>query len=174
MRHLLDKTYRGSAWIAAFAILAIALLVSSQVLLNIATRVFNLPLPSSIPSYADFAGFMLAAATFLAMPYTFRSGGHIKVSLITARLPAPVQLTAEIIALGLAAFLTGFTCVYVVMLVHESWHFNDLSNGTIAVPLWIPQCTMAVGMILLFVSILDALAQTITTRTAVIPNSEDV
>jgi len=42
-----------------------------------------LPLPSTIPSYSDFSGFMLAAATFLAMPYTFRSGGHIKVSLVT-------------------------------------------------------------------------------------------
>jgi TRAP-type C4-dicarboxylate transport system permease small subunit len=174
MRHLLDKTYRGSAWIAAFSILAIALLVSSQVLLNIATRVFNLPLPSSIPSYADFAGFLLAAATFLAMPYTFRTGGHIKVSLITARLPTPMQLGAEVVSLGLAAFLTGFTCLYVVKLIIESWHFNDLSNGTIAVPLWIPQCTMAIGMVLLFISIIDALVQTVATRTAVIPNSEDI
>lgn len=79
MRCLLDRTYLGAGWIAAGIILAIAILVSAQVLLNFATRAFALPLPSTIPSYADFSGFMLAAATFLAMPYTFRSGGHIKV-----------------------------------------------------------------------------------------------
>ncbi len=77
MRRQLDRIYLAAGWSAAFIILAIATLISAQVLLNFATRVFGLPLPSTIPSYADFSGFMLAAATFLAMPYTFRSGGHI-------------------------------------------------------------------------------------------------
>ena len=71
MRQLLDRLYLGAAWISAFTILAIAILISAQIFLNFSTRVFSLPLPSTIPSYADFSGFMLAAATFLAMPYTF-------------------------------------------------------------------------------------------------------
>jgi TRAP-type C4-dicarboxylate transport system permease small subunit len=174
MRTILDRTYLGAAWIAAFVILAIAALISAQVSLNFLTRVFGLPLPSTIPSYADFSGFMLAAATFLAMPYTFRSGGHIKVSLVTARLPTRGQFWAELVALAVGAFLVGYACVYIVALVYESWHFNDLSPGIIPIPLWIPQCFMALGMILLLLSVLDSLAQTWRRGAPVIQNAEEV
>lgn len=174
MRTILDRTYLGAAWIAAFVILAIAILISTQVLLNFLTRIFALPLPSTIPSYADFSGFLLAAATFLAMPYTFRSGGHIRVSLITARLRARAQFWAELAALALAATLVGFVLIYIFKLVYESWHFNDVSPGIIPIPLWLPQCFMAIGMALLWVAVIDTLAQTWCRGAPVIQNAEEI
>jgi len=173
MRTLLDRIYLGAGWISAFIILAIAILISAQIFLNFSTRVLGLPLPSTIPSYADFSGFMLAAATFLAMPYTFRSGGHIKVSLVTARLPIKAQLIAEIMALAAAAFLTSFAVYYVWVLVAESVHFGDVSNGTIPIPLWIPQTAMGIGMSLLCVAVVDSLIQTIIRGEPVIAASEE-
>lgn len=161
MRHILDRIYIGAAWLSAFTILAIAILISAQIFLNVATRIGGLPLPSTIPSYADFSGFMLAAATFLAMPYTFRSGGHIRVSLVTSRLPDRLRLWAEIAALACAALLTGFTVYYIWVLIAESIHFRDVSSGTVALPLWIPQSAMGVGMTLLWVAVIDSLVQTI-------------
>lgn len=173
MRHLLDRIYLGAAWLSAFTILAIAILISAQIFLNFATRVGGLPLPSTIPSYADFSGFMLAAATFLAMPYTFRTGGHIKVSLVTGRLPTRARLWAEITALAGAAFLTGFAAYYVWLLVGESIHYSDVSNGTIPIPLWMPQSAMGVGMTLLCVAVIESLVQTIVRGEPVIPASEE-
>lgn len=173
MSYFLSRIYLAAAWISAFTILAIAVLISAQIFLNFGTRVFGLPLPSTIPSYADFSGFMLAAATFLAMPYTFRSGGHIKVSLVTARLPAKAQLWAEIVALAGAAFLTAFAVYYIWVLVAESIHFGDVSNGTIPIPLWIPQTVMGIGMSLLCVAVIDSLIQTIQRGEPVIAPSEE-
>lgn len=136
-------------------------------------RVFSLPLPSTIPSYADFSGFMLAAATFLAMPYTFRSGGHIKVSLVTARLPARARLVAEVIALIAATALTVFAVYYIWALVAESIHFGDVSDGTIPIPLWIPQTAMGIGMTLLCVSVIQSLIETLVRGAPVIAASEE-
>lgn len=174
MRRILDRVYLAAGWIAAFTILGIAVLVSGQVLLNFATRVFGLPLPSTIPSYADFSGFMLAAATFLAMPYTFRSGGHIRVSLVTSRLPAKAQLAAEVCVLTIAAGLLIYACYYIGALVYESWHFNDVSPGIIPVPLWIPQTVMAIGMGLLCIAVIDSLIQTFAGGKPVIEQAEEV
>ncbi len=174
MRKLLDTIYLATCWASAATILAIALLVSTQVLLNFSTRVFDLPLPSTIPSYADFSGFMLAAATFLAMPYTFRSAGHIRVTLITSRLPGKGALIAEVIALAIAAGLTGYACTYIIALVAESWHYNDTSPGMIPIPLWIPQTVMALGMSLLCVAILDTLVGTLRAGQPIIENAEEV
>lgn len=173
MRQFLDRLYLGAGWIAAIIILGIAVLVSAQVSLNLSTRIFSLPLPSTIPSYADFSGFMLASATFLAMPYTFRSGGHIKVSLITSRFSTRGQFYAEIFALTASAALVGYACYFIFVLIYESWHFEDMSTGIIPVPLWIPQSSMAVGMSLLFISIVDSFIQTIAKHAPVIKNSEE-
>ena len=173
MRQLLDRLYLGAAWISAFTILAIAILISAQIFLNFSTRIFSLPLPSTIPSYADFSGFMLAAATFLAMPYTFRSGGHIRVSLVTVRLPRRGQFVAELLALAGAAFLTGFAVYFIWVLVAESVHYDDVSNGTIPVPLWIPQSAMGIGMSLLCVSMIDSFVQTLQRGEPVIASSEE-
>ncbi len=174
MRHFLDRIYLAAGWGAAFMILAIAILISAQIFLNLATRVFDLPLPSTIPSYADFSGFMLAAATFLAMPYTFRSGGHIRVSLVTARLPRRAQFGAEVLALTAATLLSAFAVCFIWVLVWESVHFGDLSTGTVPIPLWIPQAAMAVRMPLFCVAVLDSLWQTIAGGAAVIPGEGGV
>lgn len=174
MRRFLDNLYLATGWAAAFIILGIAVLISAQVLLNFATRVFGLPLPSTIPSYADFAGFMLAAATFLAMPYTLRSGGHIRVSLVTARLPRRAQFGLELGVLVLSAAFVGYACWFCIALVLESLHFNDLSNGIVPIPLWIPQAVMSLGMTLLWVSLIDSLVQTWARGAPVIQHAEEV
>lgn len=174
MRRLLDRIYLISGWLSAATILGIALLISAQVLLNFGTRVLMLPLPPTIPSYADFAGFMLAAATFLAMPYTFRSGGHIRVSLITARLSPRPQLILEIVVLILAIAVVGFASWFFVSLILESLEFGDMSSGMIPVPIWIPQCFVGLGIILLLVALIDTLVETIQQGTPVIQNGEEV
>lgn len=174
MSQLLDRIYLGAAWVSAFTILAIALLISAQIFLNFSTRVLALPLPSTIPSYADFSGFMLAAATFLAMPYTFRSGGHIRVSLVTARLAPRTQLVFELAALSGAIFLTGFAVYFIGVLVGESLHYGDVSSGTIPLPLWIPQSAMGIGMTLLCISAIHSLIETLKRGEPVIAASEEV
>ena len=117
---------------------------------------------------------MVSEDTSRAKIYTFRSGGHIKVSLVTSRLPVGLRLWAEIAALAGAAFLTGFAVYYIWVLIAESIHFGDVSSGTIPVPLWIPQSAMGIGMSLLCVAVIDSLIQTIIRGEPVIAASEEV
>lgn len=173
MRIFLDRLYLASGWLSALVILAIAILISTQVFLNFSTRVLHLPLPATIPSYADFAGFMLAAATFLAMPYTFRSGGHIRVSLITDRLGDKLRLRVEIAVLIAAAFLVGFATWFIIGLTIESWQFDDKSSGMVPIPLWLPQSVMALGMFLLLIAIIDTIAETLRHGRSVIASGDE-
>jgi len=39
--------------------------------------------------------------------------------------------------------------------VYESFIYNDLSSGMIAVPLWIPQSAMFLGLVILSISLID-------------------
>jgi TRAP-type C4-dicarboxylate transport system permease small subunit len=164
MRRLLDALYLAAGTLAALAILTICLLVSAQVGLNILARIGGPSLSFTIPSYADFAGFSLAAASFLAMAYTLRAGAHIRVNLLVSRLPQRGQWIAEIVALVLGAAITGYATWYAVLLLAESLHYGDTSSGIVAIPLWIPQCTMVAGLGLLTIALLDTLVGSLRRR----------
>ena len=174
MRRILNATYKAAGMLSAFLILAICLLISAQIVLNGMGRLMPGVLPSTIPSYADFAGFMLAGATFLAMAYTLRSGGHIRVNLVVQRLSPRVVLIAEFLALTVASVFVGYALYFRGALVLESLHYGDVSNGIIPVPLWLPQSAMTFGMGLLLIALLHSLVDLITTGTSVLNTPDEV
>ncbi|MGR3435860.1 MAG: TRAP transporter small permease [Shimia sp.] len=172
MSDLLDALYRWAAIASACCIGAICLLVSAQVLLNAGTRL-GLPLPPTIPSYADFAGYLLATVTFLALPYTLRTGGHVRVGLVTSRLPRRLALGVEIVVLTLAAAFALYATIYAALLLEESHRFGDVSTGMVAIPTWLVQIPMVAGLALLSIALLHALAQTLAARRPVLGGGEE-
>lgn len=174
MAEFLNRIYKVAGLTSAFLILAICVLVSAQIALNALGRAAPGLLPSTIPSYADFAGFMLAASTFLAMAYTLRSGGHIRVNLFVQRMPIGKALWAEGTALIVAAGFIGYALWYAVSLVLESAHFGDVSNGIVPIPLWVPQSVMTFGLGLLLIAILHSLTELIVTKQSVLASPDEV
>jgi TRAP-type C4-dicarboxylate transport system permease small subunit len=169
MRAALDTLYRLSGWAAALLILGICALVTAQVALNATDKVIGAmgmpPLGLTIPSYADFTGFFLAAASFLALASTLRSGGHIRVGLLLDRLPVAARRWVEASCLGAAAAVALFFTWFIGALAGGSLRFNDLSSGMVAVPLWIPQAAMTAGLAVLSLALLDDLAAVLAGRT---------
>ncbi len=161
VRKVLDGVYRCSGWLAAAFLLLICLLVICQVGCNLIDRVSGLVTGTAvgltIPSYADFTGFLLAASSFLALAYTLRSGSHIRVTLFFSHFGKRVQCVLEGWCLLFAASITCYFSGYTGYLVYESFIYNDLSSGMIAVPLWIPQTAMFLGLVILAISLLDDL-----------------
>ncbi|WP_380057989.1 TRAP transporter small permease [Falsihalocynthiibacter sp. SS001] len=174
MGRLLQKTYDLCGMLAGVLILAICLLISAQIILNGVGRIAPGLMPSTIPSYADFSGFMLAGATFLALAHTLRSGGHIRVNLVTDRMSQRSQCRAEGFILIVALALTGFGTWFMVGLVAESIHYGDVSNGIVPIPLWIPQSVAAFGMGLLAIAILHTLTELLATRKPVLSTPDEV
>lgn len=166
MRRLLDRLYLASGWMAAGFIGLICLLVVAQVALNlidrIATSVTGSGIGLTIPSYADFTGFFLASASFLALAHTLREGGHIRVTLVIGHLPAGIRKGFEIWCVLLAAGITGYFAWYTGRLVFESFTYNDLSPGMVAVPIWIPQLGMLLGLVVLTVALVDELVSVLS------------
>ena len=161
MRRWLDNMYKVSCWLAAGCIACIALLVVSQVFLNLTDRISSMltgtAIGLTIPSYADFTGFLLAAASFMALAYTLREGGHIRVTLVIGNLPKKVQRMIEGWCIGVASAITLYFTWYTAKLTYESYAYHDLSPGMVAVPIWIPQMAMLTGLAILSIALLDEL-----------------
>ncbi|MDJ0623062.1 MAG: TRAP transporter small permease [Desulfocapsaceae bacterium] len=169
LRRNLNRLYLGSGWLAAAFLAAICLLVVCQVCLNLIDRLSTVFTGSAIgltiPSYADFTGFFLAAGSFLALAYTLRQGGHIRVTLVISHLSSRLRHVMETWCLILASGVTIYFSWYTFSLVHESFIYNDLSPGMVAVPIWIPQSAMLLGLVVLSIALIDELFAALTGKT---------
>src|SRR6266704_2860860 len=63
----------------------------------------------------------------------------------------------ELVSLAVAAFLVGYFGWYACDMTIISYRLKDVSQGLVAVPLWIPQAGMALGLVTLFVATTDDL-----------------
>lgn len=159
MRSSLDMLYRSAGWAAAAAIFLIFALVGIQVsarLLDGAMRLAGLtPFGFIVPSIAEICGFLLAAASFLALAQALVSGAHIRVGMLVDRLPVSARRFTEagvgLLAFGLALYATWS----VGHLAWKSLAFNDVSYGIVPVPLWLPQGVMTLGLAILAIAVLD-------------------
>ncbi len=168
MRRVLDRIYAGAGVISATCILLICIVVAAQISLNILARIAGPALSFTIPSYADFSGFFLAASSFMGLAYALRRGAHIRVNLVIGLLPARLRLVLEVATLLGGAVMSGFATWYAVVLTMQSRQFGDMSPGIIAVPLWIPQVFMVLGLGLLTLAFVDTAIETMIRRAPVL------
>lgn len=159
MRNKLDALYRCSEWIAAFFVVAITVLILSQVFANIASRFselfFGTSLDLAFSSYAEFSGYMLATASFLALAGTLRSGVHVRVTLLLHSVSSRVSLIMQGFAAAVGAATTLYFAWRVANLVYESWLYNDVTFGLLVIPMWIPQFPMIIGLVILSIAFVD-------------------
>ncbi len=160
-RKAMDFLYRASEALAALCIFLITAMIFIQVLLGIMdqiARVLGFSVPGlSIPSYADLAGFLLAGGIFLGLAATLKVGGHVRVNLLLKAVSDRLRQRLSIVGTVFAMSASGYFTWRAGAMAHESWLFGDLSFGQIAVPMWIPQSVMVIGLAMLTLAFLDLL-----------------
>jgi TRAP-type C4-dicarboxylate transport system permease small subunit len=149
VRRALDALYDGAAWLAALSIVGLLLMV----LLSIVSRQAGF----HVPGTDAYAGYLMAAAGFLALAHTLKKGEHIRVTLLLGKLQGRTRRAMELWALAAAAFLAGLFAFYSARLVWQSHLFHDISTSNDATPLWIPQLAMAAGTLILAIAFVDEL-----------------
>ncbi|MEM1383962.1 MAG: TRAP transporter small permease [Pseudomonadota bacterium] len=159
MRKALDTLYRASGIVAAVFLLAIAVTVLIQVGLNILDRIAvaltGTAVGLTLPSYAEFTGYFLTASTFFAGAYALKAGAHIRVTLVLQRLSPEARRRSELVCAVIGAVFAAYFTGWVGLLAWESWVFGDVSPGIVPVPIWIPQLSMVIGLLILTIALID-------------------
>lgn len=154
MRTSLDGLYFAGGVLAAGFMVAILLIIVGQMV----TRWTGIAFPGS----TDYAGYCMAAASFLAFPYALNAGSHIRVTLVLSRLGS-YQRAGEIWCMAIGTILACYFAWYAVRAVYWSHFLGDISQGQDELPLWIPQLSMAFGGVLLAIAFMDNLISLIIT-----------
>lgn len=147
VRRALDLLYLGSgiaAGVFLVAIFAIMMVMSVG-------RQFAI----NIPAGDDFASWCMAAMAFLGLAHTFKRGEMIRVGLLLEHLHGRTKQIAEIVALGIAAAFILYFTRHALQMTYDSWRFNDVAQGVVALPLWIPQLGFAGGLVILSIAVID-------------------
>lgn len=110
-----------------------------------------------------YAGYFLAAGSFLALGYALREGDHIRVTLILQRMHGRARWWMEVLCLLIASALSVYFAYFSAKLVWVSYTFNDVSQNIDATPLWIPQLSMAIGLAGLALAFIEQLVITLRT-----------
>jgi TRAP-type C4-dicarboxylate transport system permease small subunit len=161
MRSALDRFYTITLYIAAACLVLIAVLVGAQVIGRIYDGLLKLfgfaPYGFLVASLAEIAGYLLAAASFLALAATLKRGAHIRVTIVVGSVSPRIRHFLEIWILAVATAFLAFVCWSLVTFVYESYVFKEVSYGIIPMPLWIPQSVMTFGACALLLALVDDL-----------------
>jgi TRAP-type C4-dicarboxylate transport system permease small subunit len=142
----IDVLGRLDGWMGALCLLSLACLMMAEVALRSLSNVFP-ALPSDIPVAWEYGSYLMAAAFTFGVAMTLRAGGHIRVTLVLARLSPAVRRWFET---ALAAVGTVFTGFLAYSLINFTWRSfvseqTSISSGS---PLWVPQALITFGICL--------------------------
>lgn len=155
LRRGLDFLYLAAGIMAALSLIAILVLIVVQMLARWTGEVF--------PGAPDYAGYAMAAASFLAFANALNRGSHIRVSILLNAVSPGVRRILEIWCFGIGTAVMWYFVYFAQRFVFWSWKFNDISQGQDKTQLWIPQSAMLLGAVILAIALTDHLFQLIFT-----------
>ncbi|AAV96887.1 TRAP transporter small permease [Ruegeria pomeroyi] len=153
LRSGLDLLYLIAGVLAAMCLVAILGLIVVQMLARWTGEVF--------PGAPDYAGYAMAAASFLAFANALNRGSHIRVSILLNAVPDGLRRWIEVWCFGIGTAVMWYFVWYAYRFVYWSWKFNDISQGQDRTPLWIPQSAMLLGAVILAIALTDHLIHVI-------------
>ncbi len=149
MRRFLDRLYYASGAFAALCIAAIFVLMLAQS--------FGREAGILIRGAEDIVAWLCAASAFFALGHTFRHGELVRVGLWLDMLGARGRWLAELFSLASTALFVGYMLWAIARFIYDSWQFKEVAQGLIPIPIWIPQSSFLLGVLIFFIGVLDEL-----------------
>ena len=149
LRRALDALYFSSGVLAALCLIAILLLIVLQMLARWTGEV--------APGIPEYAGYFMAAASFLAFANALNRGSHIRVSILLNAVPRSIGRWIDVWCFAVGAAVMWYFVYFGWRFVTFSIMINDVSQGQDRTPLWIPQSFMLAGAVIMAVALTDHL-----------------
>ncbi|MBY0338658.1 MAG: TRAP transporter small permease, partial [Acetobacteraceae bacterium] len=151
IRRVLDGLYLAGAAVAALSLFGIFAAMMAQVFLRQANMQF--------PGAEDLVAYMCVASAFFALAWTFKRGELIRVGLFIDKLPAGLRRWVEVGVLALATVIVATIVWWTYQDVLFSHEIEEVAQGVVAFPLWIPKIAMPAGSTLLLIAVVEELVR---------------
>ena len=147
--HLVETVVPGSTLVedtceticALFLIVSIVLIAAEAIARNVFATSFQIT--------DEVCGYLLVAFTFLSMSVAEAHGAFHRVGLVQTRLSIAARLISQMVFDFISLVASALVTWQLYRLVSNSWRAEDVAPTPLQTPLWLPQSTMAIGMLLL-------------------------
>jgi TRAP-type C4-dicarboxylate transport system permease small subunit len=145
----IEKLARLDGWIGAACLIVLTLLMLAEITVRALSNVFPW-VPADIPVAWEYSSYLMAACFTFGAAMTLRAGGHIRVTLVLARVSPATRRAMEVVLAGLGTFFCGFLAWSMAYFTWRSFDTGQtsVSSGTLV---WIPQAFVTFGIVLLTV-----------------------
>jgi len=145
----IDRLSRLDGWLGAACLVTLTSLMIAEVVVRALSNV-NPWVPADIPVAWEYSSYLMAATFTFGAAMTLRAGGHIRVTLVLARVSPAVRRRMEVVLAVLGAAFCGFLAWSMAYFTWRSFASGQtsVSSGTLV---WIPQALVTFGVILLAV-----------------------
>jgi TRAP-type C4-dicarboxylate transport system permease small subunit len=147
VRRFLDRLYDAAGGLAAVCLASIAVVMLAQAAMRELGMLFR--------GADDIVSWLCAASAFLALGHTFRRGELVRVGLLIDLLRPGPRRAAGIAALAIAVAFVAYMAYAVLRFVYESWQFSEVAQGLLQIPIWIPQMSFVIGVLVFLVAVVD-------------------
>ncbi len=143
----IDRLSRLDGWLGAGCLVTLTGLMLAEVLVRALSNIFPW-VPADIPVAWEYSSYLMAATFTFGAAMTLRAGGHIRVTLVLARVSPATRRKMETV---LAVLGVGFCGYLAWAMAYFTWRSFDsgqtsVSSGTL---MWIPQAFVSFGIVLL-------------------------
>ena len=127
------------------------LLLMVMILVEVVTR-YILQSPLSIAE--EIGGYILVTMTVMGLGYTWKEGGHVRVTFVVGRLPKRIKNWLRLATVVIATVVSLLMIKAGYDMVWNSSFFGVKSGTWLRTPMKWPQMVLIVGPVLLFVQMI--------------------
>ncbi len=113
----------------------------------------------SLPGALELIQTLLVVAIFLCFPYGERSRSHVRIELLTDRLPARRARIARAFGTAVAVVISGWMSYATAISAWESFELREFTTGLVDFPVYPAKACVALGLSLLTVELMLTLRQ---------------
>jgi len=149
---LFDKLQNIGAYLSSLLFQALSALTVTEIVLR---SFFD----KSTLIADEYSGYIYLASIFLALGYTFKENGHIRINLLTSRLSLKAQRVVDVVAGFIALVLAIFMLYRSILLTYDSYSFEMVSETISETPIYLTQIVMPIGLFLFVLSIISFISK---------------
>ena len=138
----IDALSRGCGYFAAVLVLGIAGLILAEIFCRTALNI-------SLSFAWEYAAYFFAVSIFLAAAFALRTGGYVRVMLLSQSVPPRLAYWLDAAATLAGTAIAGVLAWALTAFAAKSWVSGSTSATIDETPLVYPQAAMALGAALL-------------------------
>ena len=152
--HIVENVTSGSSRIEDACEAICGLFLIAMIVLIGAEAIARNVLKTSFQVTDEIGGYLLVALTFLSMAVAEAHGAFHRVEIVQARLSFRARMASQILFDVISFLASALVTWQLTRLVLNSWRAEDVAPTPLQTPLWLPQSTMAIGMVLLCLALI--------------------